>query len=126
MPNTIIELKVKAIQAQVTSIEEAIRTAQFIRNKCLRLWMDSKGINKYELQSYCKVLAKEFKFAGELNANPPYPPSEEGGRRASLLFWLGRLLPIVHGRRSVGSTIIARNKYRARKGIRNMQNTHGQ
>ncbi len=68
MPNTILEFKVKARQPQVAAIEEAIRTAQFIRNKCIRQWMDNRGINKYDLQAYCKVLAKEFKFAGELNS----------------------------------------------------------
>jgi len=68
MSSTIIEFKVKARQPQVAAIKEAIRAAQFIRNKCLRLWMDSKGISKYDMQAYCKVLAKEFKFAGELNS----------------------------------------------------------
>jgi putative transposase len=68
MPNTILEFKVKARPEQVAAIEEAIRTAQFIRNKCIRLWMDSRGITQYDLSAYCKVLAKEFKFAGELNS----------------------------------------------------------
>ena len=86
MPNTIFEFKVKARSEQVAAIEEAIRTAQFIRNKCIRLWMDSRGISQYDLSAYCKVLAKEFKFAGELNANPPYPPSEEGGQTCFAFF----------------------------------------
>jgi putative transposase len=75
MSKTILEFKVKARTEQVAAIESAIRTAQFIRNKCIRLWMDGRGINQYDLSGYCKVLAKEFKFANELNANPPYPPS---------------------------------------------------
>jgi len=68
MPNTIFEFKVKARTEQVAAIEEAIRTAQFIRNKCIRLWMDGRGITQYDLSAYCKVLAKDFKFAAELNS----------------------------------------------------------
>jgi len=68
MPNTIFEFKVKVRTEQVAAIEEAIRAAQFIRNKCIRLWMDGRGITLYDLSAYCKVLAKEFKFAGELNS----------------------------------------------------------
>ena len=30
--------------------------------------MDGRGISQYDLSAYCKVLAKEFKFAGELNS----------------------------------------------------------
>src|SRR5438046_369143 len=49
-------------------MEEAIRTATFIRNKCLRLWMDGEKIGKYHLSTYCVPLAKEFEFAGKLNS----------------------------------------------------------
>ncbi|TRU64137.1 MAG: transposase, partial [Microcystis aeruginosa Ma_QC_C_20070823_S13D] len=44
---------------------------QFIRNKALRLWMDAKRedkIDKYSLNKYCAVLAKQFKFADDLNS----------------------------------------------------------
>ena len=34
------ELKIKANKIQYVAIDEALRTAQFIRNKCIRLWMD--------------------------------------------------------------------------------------
>jgi putative transposase len=68
MPNTVFEFKVKARVEQVAAIESAIRTAQFIRNKCIRLWMDSRGKGQHDLSAYCKVLAKDFKFAGELNS----------------------------------------------------------
>lgn len=43
-------------------------TAQFIRNKALRYWMDNKGVGKYQLSAYCKVLAAEFSFAEALNS----------------------------------------------------------
>lgn len=62
------EFKIKAKPAQFRAIDEAILTAQFIRNKCLRYWMDNKGVSKYDLNKYCAVLAKEYSFAGELNS----------------------------------------------------------
>ena len=64
----IYEFKVKAKPEQYQAIDEAIRTSQFIQNKCLRYWIDNKGVSKYDLNKYCKVLAKEFKFAKELNS----------------------------------------------------------
>ena len=29
---------------QFNAIDEAIRTAQFVRNQCLRYWMDNRGV----------------------------------------------------------------------------------
>src|SRR5438034_2553316 len=49
-------------------MEEAIRTATFIRNKCLRLWMDGEKVGKYDLSAYCVPLSKEFGWAGKLNS----------------------------------------------------------
>src|SRR5205814_598268 len=48
--------------------DEAIRIVQFIRNKCLRFWMDTRGTNKNDLQCYCAVLAKTYPFAAQLNS----------------------------------------------------------
>jgi putative transposase len=53
---------------QYSAIDEAIRTAQFIRNKALRYWMDNQGTSKAELYSLCKDIAKEFHFAKKLNS----------------------------------------------------------
>src|SRR2546426_7514655 len=49
-------------------MEEAIRTATFIRSKCLRLWMDGEKVGKYDLSAYCVPLSKEFDWAGKLNS----------------------------------------------------------
>jgi putative transposase len=54
---------------QYQALDEAIRTAQFVRNKCLRYWMDNKGVNKAVLYAHCKDLAKEFAFAKKLNSS---------------------------------------------------------
>ncbi len=64
----ILELKVKAKQFQCSAIDEAIRTVQFIRNKCLRFWMDNKKVSKYDLNKHSAVLANEFGFADKLNS----------------------------------------------------------
>jgi putative transposase len=53
---------------QYQALDEAIRTAQFVRNKCVRYWMDNKSVNKAVLYAHCKDLAKEFDFARKLNS----------------------------------------------------------
>ena len=55
----VLEYKVKAKLHQFVAINEAIRTAQFCRNKALRYWIDHKGVNGYDLNKYMAVLAKE-------------------------------------------------------------------
>lgn len=64
----VLEFKTYGKSSQFKAVDEAIRTAQFIRNSCIRLWMDSKGTGKNDLQKYCAVLAKSFPFANELNS----------------------------------------------------------
>jgi len=64
----VLEFKVKAKKTQYQAIDEAIRTTQFIRNKCIRYWMDNQGVNKYALNKLCKQLATEFSWAKELNS----------------------------------------------------------
>jgi putative transposase len=64
----IYEFKVKGKEKQYRAIDDAIRTSQFIQNKCLRQWMDVKGLSKYDLNKYCAVLADLFPFANELNS----------------------------------------------------------
>jgi hypothetical protein len=64
----IYEYKLVGNKAQYGAIDQAIRLTQFIRNKCLALWMSTRGISKNDLQCYCAVLAKEFPFAARLNS----------------------------------------------------------
>ena len=64
----VLEFKIKAKAHQLERIDEAIRTGQFIRNKCLRFWLDNQKIDRYDLNKYCAVLAREFKFADNLNS----------------------------------------------------------
>ncbi len=64
----VYEFKAKGKLEQYLAIDEAIRTSQFIQNKCLRYWMDNRGVGGYDLNKYCKVLAEEFPFVKELNS----------------------------------------------------------
>jgi transposase len=64
----VYEYKVDGNQQQYAAIEEARRVVQFIRNKCLRLWMDGKRVSNNDLQLYCAVLAKAYPFASRLNS----------------------------------------------------------
>ena len=45
-----------------------IRTAQFVRNKALRYWMDNQNVKLSDLYKQCAILAKEFEWAGKLNS----------------------------------------------------------
>lgn len=64
----VFEFKAYGKSAQLVAIDDAIRTAKFIRNSCIRLWMDVKGTGKNDLQKYCAVIAANFPFANELNS----------------------------------------------------------
>ncbi|WP_013325368.1 RNA-guided endonuclease InsQ/TnpB family protein [Gloeothece verrucosa] len=75
----VLEMKAVVKPNQVLAIDDAIRTVQFIRNKALRLWMDASRedkIDKYVLNKYCRILAKEYKFADELNSTARQASSE--------------------------------------------------
>src|SRR5215469_7136348 len=64
----IYEYKLDGNTQQYQAIDEAMRIVQFIRNKCLRKWMDGRGISRNDLQGYCAVLAQEHSFAARLNS----------------------------------------------------------
>ena len=64
----VFEAKLEGKKQQYERLDEAIRTARFIRNSCIRYWMDNQGIGRYELSAYCKVLAKDFPWANKLNS----------------------------------------------------------
>ncbi len=82
----ILEFKAYGKKQQYLAIDEAIRTARFIRNSCIRYWMDNFGINKYELSKYSKVLADQFPFAKELNSTARQASSERAWSSISRFF----------------------------------------
>ncbi|MEH2322589.1 MAG: transposase [Nostoc sp.] len=64
----VFEFKAYAKPIQFAAIDDAIRTVQFIRNKCIRFWLDNPYVSKYDLSKQCAILAAEFPFANELNS----------------------------------------------------------
>ena len=79
----VLEYTMKAKQKQLTAIEQAIRTGQFVRNKALHYWFDNKGVNKYDLKKYCRVLAQELDFAEKFNSTARQSSAERGLNQAS-------------------------------------------
>jgi putative transposase len=64
----VFEFKAYGKSNQFKAVGEAIRTAKFVRNSCLRYWMDNKKVGKNDLNKYCAVLARDFPLADELNS----------------------------------------------------------
>ena len=63
-----LEFKLKGKLAQYRIIDDMIRTAQFVRNKALRYWIDNEGVKLSDLYKQCAVMAREFEWAGKLNS----------------------------------------------------------
>ena len=82
----VLEYKIKGKQKQFQAIDEAIRTGQFVRNKALRYWMDNRGVNKYDLNKYSAVVAKEFDFAKRLNSTARQSSAERAWSAISRFF----------------------------------------
>jgi putative transposase len=65
----VVEFKVRGKAVQYQAIDEAIQTAQFVRNKCLRYWMDNQNVSRAELYRYNTQLRAEFPFVEALNSH---------------------------------------------------------
>jgi IS605 OrfB family transposase len=65
-----LEYKLDGTLAQYAAIEDGIRVVQFIRNKCLRAWMDHQPEGKtFEAMSaFTAVLAKQVAFVSRLGS----------------------------------------------------------
>ena len=60
---------------------------QFIRNKCLRLWMDERGVWKNDLQCYCAAASlREYSFATHLNSQARQSVSTDHVRDCRFLY----------------------------------------
>ncbi|WP_126147766.1 RNA-guided endonuclease InsQ/TnpB family protein [Synechococcus elongatus] len=64
------EAKLAGTPEQFAQLDAAIRTAQCVRNRCLRYWRDNAGVSKNDLQKFCAVLAKDAEqpWMGLLNS----------------------------------------------------------
>lgn len=65
----VLEFKVKGKPHQFQAVNEAIKTAQFVRNKCIRYWMDNRDVGQKELYRYNTNLRAEFPFVKALNSH---------------------------------------------------------
>ena len=77
----VLEYKIVASKKQYQAVEEAIRTTQFIRNKCLRYWIDSKKENKInknptQRDKLLKILATDIKIIQQNAKRNKYPGSK--------------------------------------------------
>ncbi|HVA89332.1 MAG TPA: transposase [Chloroflexota bacterium] len=75
----VLEYKLAGAPRQYAALDEAIRTTQFLRNKCVRQWMDGRGVKPYDLNRSCAVLAKEYAFANKLNSQARQAAAERAG-----------------------------------------------
>lgn len=82
----VLEAKLRGEDEQYKALDEALRTARFVRNSCLRYWMDNRGLDKYDLNKYCAVLAKNFEFAKSLNAMARQASAERAWSSISRFF----------------------------------------
>ena len=72
----VLEFKLSGDQNQFNRIDDAIRTTKFIRNSCLKTWIDASALPKEERPKFGRfdfnnktaALAKQFKFADKLNS----------------------------------------------------------
>lgn len=64
----VLEAKLRGSTKQFAIVDEMIRTAGFVRNSCIRHWMDNRGVGQYDLSALCAVLAQEYEWAKKLNS----------------------------------------------------------
>ncbi len=67
----VVEAKLKnGTPEQYHQLDEAIKTSQFVRNSCVRYWLDNQGTTRNDLQKLCAVLAnnKETPWVNKLNS----------------------------------------------------------
>ena len=66
----VFEAKLQGTSDQYGRLDEAIRTGRFVRNMCLRYWLDGYAKHRNDLNKYCKILADstEFPWVKKLNS----------------------------------------------------------
>jgi putative transposase len=65
----VLEFKAQGKTTQYSAINEAMRTAQFVRNKCIRFWMENRGVGQKDLYRHNTALRAEFPFVKDLNSH---------------------------------------------------------
>ncbi|MGL5808298.1 MAG: RNA-guided endonuclease InsQ/TnpB family protein, partial [Xenococcaceae cyanobacterium] len=65
----VLEYKLKGKDKQYRALNEAIRTALFVRNKSVRYWLGNRGIGRTELMRRSTILRAEFEWCKKLNSH---------------------------------------------------------
>jgi IS605 OrfB family transposase len=65
----ILEYKLKGKNEQYRALDEAIRTALFVRNKSVRYWLDNRGVGRTQLMRHNTQLRAEFEWCKKLNSH---------------------------------------------------------
>ena len=74
----VLEYKLRGKPRQFKAIDEGIRTVQFVRNKCVRHWMDSENVGQKDIYRYTTYLRNEYPFVKRLNSTA----CQQAGERA--------------------------------------------
>ena len=90
----VYEFKLYGAQRQFEGLDEAIRTSQFIRNKCLRVWIDNYRLPPEDRRVFgpmafsymCTELARDYEFADHLNSMARQAASERTAKAVTDFF----------------------------------------
>ncbi len=84
----VYEAKLKGKIDQYGKLDEAIRAGLFVRNACIRLWMDRGAKSRNDLYKYCKTLADnpDFPWAKLLNSQARQASAERAWASISRFF----------------------------------------
>ena len=85
----VYQAKLPGTEAQYRVSDEMILTDLFVCNKCLRYWMDNRGVNGIDLNKYDKAIADnpEFPWVKKLNLMARQAMSERVWQGISKLFF---------------------------------------
>ncbi|KAB8316271.1 IS200/IS605 family element transposase accessory protein TnpB [Tolypothrix campylonemoides VB511288] len=84
----IYQAKLEGIDSQYRKLDEALRTGLFVRNACLRYWIDGHAKTRNDLSAYCKVLSDnpDFPWVRKLNSMARQAMSERTWAAISRFF----------------------------------------
>ncbi len=76
-------------EQQYRQLDQAIRTAQFVRNKCLAYWINAsreEKVNRNKLSMVALQLRRDFEWAGKLNSEACQAHSDRAWSAISRFF----------------------------------------
>lgn len=85
----VFEAKLVGNEQQYRQLDQAIRTAQFVRNKCLAYWINAsreEKVNRNKLSMIALQLRRDFEWAGKLNSEACQAHSDRAWSAISRFF----------------------------------------